>query len=87
MLICEYRSALVKSKDNRAIKLLKELHGIEENIDFKPFDKVLVRDEENDIWEASFFIRKEGELYECILGFKYKQCIPFEGNEHLLENE
>lgn len=79
--------ALAKSKDNRAIKLLKKLNGVEEKVDLKPFDKVLIRDEENDKWEASFFIRKVGELYECMLGLKYKYCIPFEGNEHLLENE
>lgn len=79
--------ALTESKDNRAIKLLKKLNGVEEKVDLKPFDKVLIRDEENDKWEASFFIRKVGELYECMLGLKYKYCIPFEGNEHLLENE
>ena len=79
--------ALVKSKDDRAIKLLKELQGIEENIDLKPFDKVLVKNEENDKWEASFFIRKVGELHECMPGLVYKYCVPFEENEHLLENE
>lgn len=42
----EFMFALVKSKDNRAIKLLKELYGVEENIDFKPFDKVLIKYEE-----------------------------------------
>lgn len=79
--------ALMESKDNRAIKLLNKLNGVEKKVDFKPFDKVLIKDEESDKWEASFFIRKVGELYECMLGLKYKYCIPFEGNEHLLENE
>lgn len=83
----ELISALTKSDDDRAIKLLKELRGVKEDIDLKPFDKVLIKDEENDKWEASFFIRKVGELYECMLGLKYKYCVPFEGNEHLLENE
>lgn len=83
----KFMCALGKSDDDRAIKLLKDLQEIEENIDFKPFDKVLIKDEENDKWEASFFIRKVGELYECMLGLKYKYCVPFEGNEHLLENE
>lgn len=79
--------ALMESKDNRAIKLLKKLNGVEEKVDLKPFDKVLVKDKGKDKWKASFFVRKVGELYECVLGFKYDQCIPFEGNEHLLENE
>lgn len=76
--------ALMESKDNRAIKLLDKLNGVEKKVDFKPFDKVLIKDEESDKWEASFFIRKVGELYECMLGLKYEYCIPFEGNEHLL---
>ena len=79
--------ALMESKDNRAIKLLNKLNGVEKKVDFKPFDKVLIKDDESDKWEASFFIRKVGELYECMLGLKYKYCIPFEGNEHLLGNE
>lgn len=79
--------ALAKSKDNRAIKLLKKLNGVEEKVDFKPFDKVLVKNDKNDKWEASFFIRKVGELHECMPGLVYKYCVPFEGNEHLLENE
>lgn len=83
----EFISALTKSDDDRAIKLSKELCGVREDINLKPFDKVLIKDEENDEWEASFFIRKVGELYECMLGLKYKYCVPFEGNEHLLEDE
>lgn len=79
--------ALMESKNNKAIKLLKKLNGVEEKVDFNPFDKVLVKDKREDKWKASFFVRKVGELYECVLGFKYDQCIPFEGNEHLLENE
>lgn len=79
--------ALTESKDSRAIELLKKLRGVEEKVDFKPFDKVLVKNDKNDKWEASFFIRKVGELHECMPGLVYKYCVPFEGNEHLLENE
>lgn len=82
---CKLMFKLMESKDSRAIKLLKKLNGVEEKVDFKPFDKVLVKDKREDKWKASFFVRKVGELYECVLGFKYDQCIPFEGNEHLLE--
>lgn len=51
---------------------------------FKPFDKVLVRDYEDRVWECSFFSRiDEDGSYRCInVGWKY--CIPYEGNEHLL---
>lgn len=82
---CKLMFKLMESKDNRAIKLLKKLNGVKEKVDLKPFDKVLVKDKREDKWKASLFARKVGELYECVLGFKYDQCIPFEGNEHLLE--
>lgn len=53
---------------------------------FKPFDKVLVRDSNNAPWTASYYSHKEGGSYPYItignLCFKY--CIPFEGNEHLV---
>lgn len=53
---------------------------------FKPFDKVLVRDLENEEWKADFFSRYYTDYrydYECVSG-AYTQCIPYEGNEHLL---
>lgn len=66
--------------------------GAKEHPDFKPFDKVLVRNEERSKWQPAFFVRDRGE--ETI--FKYKvlsiqsgrvadfhHCIPFEGNEDI----
>ena len=53
---------------------------------FKPFDKVLMRDSDNQEWEAGFFSHYDENCpsnYYCI-GIHYKQCIPYEGNEHLL---
>lgn len=50
----------------------------------KPFDKVLVRDFDNTPWEIEFFSRLlNGEHFKC-LEVSYVQCIPYEGNEHLL---
>lgn len=50
----------------------------------KPFDKVLVRDRDEQEWECSLFshIDEEG-CYVCV-GSWWLQCIPYEGNEHLL---
>lgn len=66
--------------------------GAKEQPAFKPFDKVLVRNEERSKWQPAFFVRDRGE--ETI--FKYKvlsiqsgrvadfhHCIPFEGNENI----
>ena len=53
----------------------------------KPFDKVLVRDTDNMAWFASLFSHIEGVQtykYTVINGIGYAQCIPYEGNEHLL---
>lgn len=56
---------------------------------FKPFDKVLVRDEEEveNVWYANYFSHyKENDEeypYACI-DSSYRYCIPYEGNEHLL---
>ena len=53
----------------------------------KPFDKVLVR-VNNSYWRIQFFerINKKNKNYPfvCMNGSNYKQCIPYEGNEHLL---
>lgn len=53
---------------------------------FKPFERVLVRDDEEEEWSAqlySCFYEKAETPYECMGNF-YKYCIPYEGNEHLL---
>jgi hypothetical protein len=49
----------------------------------KPFDKVLVRDFDNETWEINFFSKLlDGKHFKC-LDLSYVQCIPYEGNEHL----
>lgn len=55
---------------------------------FKPFDRVLVRDDINEKWILSIFGCYEDEVdtdfpYVCING-RYCYCIPYEGNEYLL---
>lgn len=53
---------------------------------FKPFDKVLVR-YGNGIWGATFFSRYDNKSAFAYVGvdcINWEQCIPYEGNEHLL---
>lgn len=59
---------------------------------FKPFDKVLVRCDRGFMWLPAFFIKDKGEDYVVrynVLSIRsgipadFKDCIPFEGNEHL----
>lgn len=54
---------------------------------FKPFQKVLVRDAKDEVWKADYFSHYEEDdkiaPYVCV-GSYFKQCIPYEGSEHLL---
>ena len=50
----------------------------------KPFDKVLVRNNINEKWNIHFFSYIDyAKMFKTIMG-TYIQCIPYEGNEHLL---
>lgn len=54
---------------------------------FKPFDRVLVRDRIDNVWVAQLYSHcreDEGYLHFCVGGQFWLQCIPYEGNEHLL---
>ena len=54
--------------------------------DFKPFDRVLVRDSDDAAWVPGFYSHASGRIdvpYTSILSHSYAQCIPYEGNEHL----
>ncbi len=54
---------------------------------FKPFDKVLIRDNENDFWRATFFSHYN-KFYNafpyCTVSGLFAYCIPYEGNEYLI---
>lgn len=58
---------------------------VEPEYDFKPFDKVLVRNGNNEPWVIEFFEKyiTEKALYSCMCA-RWMQCIPYEGNEKLL---
>lgn len=56
----------------------------------KPFDRVLVRDDSTMRWVIDLWMAytPEYERWKCqCLGSSYGQCIPYEGNEHLLMTE
>ena len=54
----------------------------------KPFDKVLVRDNDKGRWDITFYELYDNTNmvypYRTLGGAIYKRCIPYEGNEHLL---
>ncbi len=53
----------------------------------KPFDKVLVRQNNYDTWHIGFFEKYDKSLggypFVCMYYSKYAQCIPYEENKHL----
>ena len=51
---------------------------------FKPFDKVLVRDTDDQEWKINFFSHYDEKYSYSCLWYYFKQCIPYEGNKHLL---
>jgi len=53
--------------------------------DFKPFQKVLVRDAAcTDGWRAHLFSHFRGSKPVVLGGWEYSEVIPYEGNERLL---
>ena len=62
----------------------KQIVDLNQKVELKPFDKVLVRDFSRDKWVISFFSFKKEDSYVCINHCSWNQCIPYEGNEHLL---
>lgn len=56
----------------------------------KPFDKVLARCSTLEHWHIQFFEKYNKQYgakypFVCMCGNKYSQCLPYEGNEHLLD--
>ena len=79
-------NALQESKEPLAKEYLKRFFNIEKE-EFKPFDKVLVRDNE-EIWKAAFFshyVKNRIYRYLTTGNISYEECIPYnEETKHLL---
>lgn len=76
------------AKENKAWDAeKKQIVDLKPKVEFKPFDKVLVRDCLDEMWRPSFFafyLPFGREPYQVIGGEWVKLCIPYEGNESLL---
>lgn len=62
---------------------------MENNCNFKPFDKVLVRYDDQHVWQIDFFshyVRGVECPYKCLTR-DFNQCIPYEGHEHLIDTD
>lgn len=63
---------------------LKTLEIDKSQYQFKPFEKVLVRDNRNEPWRAAFFSYINEYKRYVTTSMAWKYCIPYEGNESLL---
>lgn len=81
------RNKLYSALVRKGYKYDKEQHSLIKQ-EFKPFDKVLVRDNDTDSWKADIYLGYDGECkvyhYKCARA-NYAVCIPYEGNEYLLD--
>ena len=89
--LCELRLATEAEKQQLLLALKnkgkawntkkKEVVDLKTKIDLKPFDKVLVRDGKNEIWEPAFFFRNMPKhnvyKYQTVGGKLRVYCIPF----------
>ena len=70
----------------------KMIVNLKPKVEFKPFDKVLVRNTDTEEWFPGFFEKFDSTWNypyhimnrRSMTDFAFKQCIPYEGNEHLL---
>ena len=92
--ICKLRLATAEEKQQLFDALAKEnktwdaekkqIVDLNPKVELKPFDKVLVRDSEYHEWQVSLYGYKDANLYKCNNGCSWNQCVPYQGNEHLL---
>lgn len=84
---------IIKAEDSRKIDIIKRYLSEYEYLldempkrDFKPFERVLVRRTNQERWKLHLFSRESvgDNKYECLGGVGFSQCIPYEGDEHLL---
>lgn len=73
-------SKLIEIKAQDEYELVQDKFNINT---FRPFDKVLMRSSNAREWVATFYSHySNNKFYGC--GMCCDQCIPYEGNEHLL---
>ena len=85
--LMEVNQGVIDDFDNMIQELRKICNSLLKT-EFKPFDKVLVRHYDVSLWQPAFFWKFFDELsktpYYTIDGNSWEQCIPYEGNEHLV---
>ena len=84
-------STVIRSGNEEQISIIKKVMDEinKPKYEFKPFDRVLVRDADDETWAAgiySYYVNGKGCRKKhgvCGNDYGYEQCIPYEGNEDL----
>lgn len=83
----DYISHYIKFKEQDNFELVSKLKFDIKTL--KPFSKVLVRNA-NGPWQGQFYMKYDSEIkdfpFKCMSNH-WAQCIPFKGNEHLLDSK
>lgn len=82
----EVKDKLFKAMDKAGYTWDGETLKKKKEYQFKPFEKVLVRDAESEEWGCTFYshFNSKGRYHHITTGGMYTMCIPFEGNERLV---
>lgn len=78
----EYGYFFISFKDQHNFILVPNKFDLATLVPFK--SKVLVRGDEHCFWKPATFGFFNGDSFYVLGGNMYKQCIPYEGNEHLM---
>ena len=73
-----------KPKGTKLYAEKKVIEDIKKEYQFKPFEKVLVRDNRNEAWRAAFFSYINEYKRYVTTSMAWKYCVPYKGNESLL---
>ncbi len=79
---CDYQNEKISFKDQDKYELVPNKFDINTLIPFE--SRVLVRNDEHQYWIPAFWGCKRADGYTTTFGW-CKYCIPYDGNEHLLE--
>jgi hypothetical protein len=82
----EYGLSYIDQKGERGILYIRaqdDWELVSDNL--IPFEsKVLVRDTNQDLWKPAIYGFLHNKWHYVVGGLGWEQCIPYEGNEHLL---
>lgn len=72
-----YYSESIDVVDDNSVWYLEDDIVQKPKLNLKPFDKVIVRRNHNDVWHIDLFSNMDKDKYVCLLQNKYEDCLPY----------